>query len=344
MPRKRNARPKYGGQLPSDSDDFHEYEAFDDFDLRAPSGFDPSQELLYVDFEDLFGVMDSALAEYQTPPDAVVIPGPLYAISKGDKFGKTWWGQQWINALKALGADSRLTKGRTYARNGSVKRLEISKGLAVGKVQGSYPQPYHTGVTLTAFTDDEWNTLLKAFSSQLIFAAKLLAGEMPAEIEHLLKDLNLSLFPRTLKDIKFPCSCPDYGSPCKHAAAVYYLLAEQIDADPFVLFHLRGRTREQVLATLRHLRGEGADPALLTAPAVAPLDADLDAFWGFPAPLPTLRLPSLPDVPAVFRELGDFSGDDGKALREVYRTIAQATFAALLPQELTDDQPTNEVE
>jgi uncharacterized Zn finger protein len=320
----------------ADSDDFEAYD------------FDPSQELLYIDIKDIFGrfALPSPPPPHKTPPDALVIPGPLRATSKGDNFGKTWWGRQWIAALKTLGADNRLTKGRTYARNGSVRSLEISKGLAFSPVQGSFPLPYQTEISITPFTDAEWNTLLTALSSQLIFAAKLLAGEMPAEIEELMKEFNLSLFPRSLKDIEFTCSCPDYGSPCKHAAAVYYHLAEQIDANPFALFHLRGRTREQVLATLRQLRGDGTspDPALLTAPMEAALDADLDAFWSFPAPLPALHLPTLPETPAVFRELGELTGDEGKALREVYRDIAQTALATLLSQDTTGDQPTAERE
>ena len=92
---------------------------------------------------------------------------------------------------------------------------------------------------------------LAALAGQAIYSAKLLAGEMPADIESVFQSVDLSLFPRSLDDIYFECSCPDSGNPCKHAAAVYYLLAEQIDADPFVLFHLRGRTRDQVLAALR---------------------------------------------------------------------------------------------
>src|SRR5439155_11803459 len=124
-------------------------------------------------------------------------------------------------------------------------------------------------------------TLLQALAGQALFTAKLLAGEMPQDIEQVFKDADLSLFPQKLPDLETDCSCPDYSNPCKHIAAVYYLLGEEFDRDPFLLFRLRGLGREELLGML----GEAERPAETPAPeepaaAPEPLAVDARAFWG----------------------------------------------------------------
>jgi uncharacterized Zn finger protein len=310
----------------------------DDFEKDFGSD-DFFEELRYIDDDNSAtyergGTRHEIFEDYTTPPDAIVIKGPIRAVSKRGDFGTEWWGKQWIAALNALHGEGRLDRGKSYARTGKVRELQIGKELAYAKVQGSSPRPYQTGVELTAFTDQEWNQALTALASQLIYTAKLLAGEMPADIEDLFKSINLSLFPRSLKDVHFHCTCPDMAEPCKHAAAVYYLLAEQIDANPFVLFHLRGRTKEQVLSALRGARGE---TGAITAQAVPPIDANLDAFWSMPAPLPTLTAPTLPEKPLIFQELGDLPIDDMKELLTVYHGIGQAALDTLTETLTRDD-------
>jgi uncharacterized Zn finger protein len=155
-----------------------------------------------------------------------------------------------------------------------------------------------------------------------------LAGEMPADIEAVFQSIGLSLFPRSLKDIVFTCSCPDWGDPCKHAAAVYYLLAEQLDADPFILMHLRGRTREQVLAVLRSHRsaavnGDEVIPAVSDAPA---LDADLHGFWTGSAVNLIRSAPVRPDQPPLLRRLGDPPGNIADRLRELYAMVSDEAY------------------
>ncbi len=125
-------------------------------------------------------------------------------------------------------------------------------------------------------------------AAQAIFAAKLLAGEMPQNIEEAFAAAQVGLFPEKRGDLATSCSCPDPSNPCKHIAAVYYLLGERFDADPFLIFELRGRSKDQISAMLRARRAGGeiaaqpADTALTEAPA-APLDADLEHFWAGPA-------------------------------------------------------------
>jgi uncharacterized Zn finger protein len=277
------------------------------------------------DDEDDDSYFDQDCDAHETPPDAVILNGPLYAENKRGEFGATWWGKKWIAAVDSFYQDNRLSRGRSYARNGSTQRLEISYGSAYAPVQGSRRKPYCVEINLNPFQADEWAEALDALSSQAIYAAKLLAGEMPSDIEDVFQRVDLSLFPRNLSDINFECSCPDYGDPCKHAAAVYYLLSEQIDADPFVLFHLRGRTREQVLGTLRALRGvapSDADSESAPEPDVRTEALELENFWTGEAEVVIQHSPTIPKQPPLLRQLGDPPGNIVADLKSIYKAIS----------------------
>src|SRR5204862_3418808 len=124
-----------------------------------------------------------------------------------------------------------------------------------------------------------WKRVVKALGGQAVFAAKLLAGEMPQDIEKVFADVDLSLFPEKAKDLTTDCSCPDWSNPCKHVAAVYYLLGEEFDRDPFLLFRLRGLSREELFARLNEqspaavpaaAASEGPQPPKPPASAAAP--------------------------------------------------------------------------
>jgi len=254
-------------------------------------------------------------------PDAIVIEGPLHAKSKRGDIGETWWGMQWVQAMQMLGG-GRLDRGKSYARNGRVLKLTIQQGLAFGPVQGSYRTPYQASIELRILADKEWETVIDALSSRAIFAAKLLAGEMPENIEEAFEGVNLTLFPQNWQDISFECSCPDWEEPCKHAAAIYYLLAEEIDRDPFVLFHLRGATREQILAALRRRRGVlEKDEESAPKEAFPALDADLQAFWvGQPVSIPR---PAPASQPAMLARLGYPPDSSEKDLRQIYAIVRE---------------------
>lgn len=267
---------------------------------------------------------DYTLSDYETPPEAIVLGSPVKATSKRGPIGTEWWGQQWVAALERLGITGRLDRGKRYARNGSVLSIEMGHGRTFAHVQGSYGYAYRTAVELKTFTDAEWQRALAALSAQAIYAAKLLAGEMPADIETVFQSVGLSLFPRSLHDIFFECSCPDdWGDPCKHAAAVYYLLAEQLDADPFTLFHLRGRTREQVLAALRSFRSTAVNgESAPDTPDATALDADLSAFWSGPGEHVIRAVPLVLDALPLLRQLGQPPGNLGNALRDIYNDMS----------------------
>jgi uncharacterized Zn finger protein len=176
--------------------------------------------------------------------------GGIKAQSKRGTFGESWWARRWIAVLESFNIGARLGRGRSYARRGQVLSIKIDKGKVSAKVQGSRPKPYDVKLQVKTLSASDWQKLTKVLSRQAIFSAKLLMGEMPLDIEKVFKEAALSLFPDKLKDLKTDCSCPDWSNPCKHIAAVYYLLAEEFDRDPFLIFKLRGMNREDLIVTL----------------------------------------------------------------------------------------------
>ncbi len=134
-------------------------------------------------------------------------------------------------------------------------------------------------------TTAQWRRVLQQLASQALFRAKLLAGEMPHEIEEVFGECGTPLFPRSAADLDMHCSCPDWGVPCKHLAAVCYVLAEEFDRDPFAMLAWRGKDRDELLTALRQIQGAGGRrvagpgaPAVLDLPA-PPLEECLETFW-----------------------------------------------------------------
>lgn len=260
---------------------------------------------------------DNTLSDYDTPNDALIINGPVRAVSRRGDIGQEWWGRQWVEALEHMGLDGRLQRGKRYARNGSVLMLEISHGVVYAEVQGSRSRLYRVSINLKQLSDEHWQQALDALSEQVIYVAKLLAGEMPGDIEGVFQNVGLSLFPRNKRDIDFVCSCPDWGDPCKHSAAVYYLLAEQLDNDPFILFHIRGRKRDAILKALRQYDVE--DTQLEANESYA---LDVDGFWDTEATGLLRQMPTKMDEPFALRQLGNPPASIDKELHQLYRDMS----------------------
>ncbi len=244
--------------------------------------------------------------------------GIVARTGRGRKFGATWWASRWIGVLESFGWESRLERGRRYARAGQVLNIDLGPGQVQARVQGSRPKPYDVRIDIRPLDDGTWEKVIDAMAARAIFAVRLLAGEMPQEIEEAFAAAGASLFPASARDIRTHCSCPDFANPCKHIAAVYYLLGEAFDRDPFVLFRLRGRTQEEVTAALRAMRaadaaaeapGEPVPPPAPAEeePAVPPLEACLDRFWSPGEPLADMPFTiARPEVPlALLRRLGE---------------------------------------
>jgi uncharacterized Zn finger protein len=201
------------------------------------------------------------------PTRPIDVEDGIKAKSRRGKFVKNWWADRWINALKVLMDSGRLSRGRSYARRGQVMEINLAAGHITARVQGSRRTPYKVDIRLQPLSDRQWGQVFDALAAQAIFAAQLLNGEMPADVRQVFDAVQVPLFPVSKGDLKTDCSCPDWANPCKHIAAVYYLLGERFDEDPFLLFELRGRDKDAVIAALRERRAGGLD-AVAPAPYV----------------------------------------------------------------------------
>ena len=172
---------------------------------------------------------------------------------------REWWAQRWLDLLDSYRFKKRLERARNYARQGNVLSIEFKGSKVLAQVQGTEPEPYQVSLSLDPFTDEQWGYVIETMSQRAIFAAKLLAGEMPQNIEEVFTANGLSLFPFTLSDIHSKCSCPDKANPCKHIGTIYYQLGDRFSEDPFVLFQLRGSTKDQIIAALREFRAASVE-------------------------------------------------------------------------------------
>ncbi|MGA1622385.1 MAG: SWIM zinc finger family protein [Synechocystis sp.] len=247
-------------------------------------------------------------------------------------FSRTWWGQKFIGALEPLMDSGRLSRGRSYARGDKVKKFEIKDGSIVAKVRGSvnpyfgvYKEPlYNTTIEFEPISAANWSAAIALIASKASLISRLLLNEMPENIEASFKQLGLHLLPASRSDFKTQCSCPDWSNPCKHIAGVYYLIAEQLDSDPFLLFELRGLSREKLQQELaksplgQALCGEMllemAPPAPVDSYFARPIALDVNAcpdlhhFWQGSKRLPQ-TLDPLPQVPVAgipLKKQGDF--------------------------------------
>jgi uncharacterized Zn finger protein len=171
---------------------------------------------------------------------------------------REWWAQRWIDVLESFGWRRRLERARNYAREGRVLNLEFQGPKVKAQVQGTAEEPYEVSLGLDPFTEEQWSYVVEELSQRAIYSAKLLAGEMPQSIEDAFTASGLSLFPFSKFDIHSTCDCPDPVNPCKHIGAVYYLLGDAFSQDPFILFELRGRTKQEIIDALRQLRSVSA--------------------------------------------------------------------------------------
>ncbi|MGH3490419.1 MAG: SWIM zinc finger family protein [Actinopolymorphaceae bacterium] len=279
---------------------------------------------------------------------------PPTAHGRGSRraFGQTWWGGEWVSALEnRAGLDTgRLSRGRSYARRGAVARLTVAPGLVMASVQGSRALPYTVTVRVATFTADEWERVLDAIAAQIGRVAALLDGELPPEVVDDVAGTGLGLLPGP-GEVQPRCSCPDVGDPCKHAAAVCYLVADAMDEDPFAVLLLRGRPRGEVLTALRERRahpgGRGSTGDSATVPGAARADGATantgvvarDAYAPSSDTRPDIPVPPLPpDRPGQPVPVGvdppPGSGIDPEALRLLAAAAARRAW-----QRATADVP-----
>ncbi|MDQ2802353.1 MAG: SWIM zinc finger family protein [Pseudomonadota bacterium] len=258
------------------------------------------------------------------------VRGGIKARSKRGAFAETWWGQRWLAALESLDVGGRLQRGRSYARRGQVLDLTIAAGAVTARVQGSRPRPYSVSIGINTIAGTTRDKIGRALAGSLQIAAGLMAGEMPPEIEQACADAGLSLFPRRADQLVTRCSCPDWSNPCKHVAAVYYLLAEEFDRDPFLLFRLRGLEREDIVRLLEAVPATSVEQADPDDGHAEPLPTDPSVFWqGTPIPYDAVTPPAV--AAPLARRLGAFPFWRGEEdfLDALVRTYQAATTRAI---------------
>ncbi len=238
------------------------------------------------------------------PSRPLQVEGGIRARSRRGAIGEQWWSRRFTGVLESFGMAGRLARGRNYARRGQVLGFQISCGYVTAQVQGSRPKPYRVRIEVMPLTTPQWRRVEQALAAQALFRARLLAGEMPAEIEQVFADCGTPLFPRSARDLSMSCSCPDWGVPCKHLAAVCYVLAEAFDADPFGILAWRGRSRDDLLAALRLARRDDAQDGA-ARPLIDITDRPLaECMAGFWSPgMSAARLRALPPAPATAPDL-----------------------------------------
>ncbi|MEM9926205.1 MAG: SWIM zinc finger family protein [Cyanobacteria bacterium P01_D01_bin.50] len=264
---------------------------------------------------------------------------------------REWWSQRWLELLDSYRFKKRLERARNYARQGNILSIKFENAKVLADVQGSEPEPYKVSLSLDSFSDEEWGFVVETMSQKAIFAAKLLAGEMPQNIEEVFTANGLSLFPFTLPEVHSKCTCPDKANPCKHIAAVYYQLADRFSEDPFVLFQLRGRTKEQIISNLRKLRkaditeerDENTDVKETNSQKQQVIK--LDNFWQYNQPLESSLVVVAPSTgETVLDVLGSIplaKEDENKAninptdvmmkyLNSLYKDASQKAFLAAM--------------
>lgn len=285
------------------------------------------------------------------PPDA---PSPV---------ARPWAGKRFLDLLSTHLSRTALERGRPLLRQGRVVDLTVAPGRVAADVQGNAPTPLHVRISLAVFQTTAWDRAERRLAGEASRAARLLAGEMPEDIEEVFAACNVALFPREAMELRAECSCAEPSDPCRHVGAVYLRLAQRFDEDPFLPLAWRGRTRSQLLERLRLLRAQAGEVAPAAedvaapapadvapegdagaaAPAAPPIDVPSEpeapafaprppSFWGAAAlPAPSdeaLPRPSPPD--AVLREMGPLPIDDPALaawLATVYAAVADATGA-----------------
>jgi len=279
-------------------------------------------------------------SRYSSGPPRAAADG-IKAKSRKGKVGETWWSQRFIAVLESFRIGARLERGKRYARSGQVMDLDIEPGAVTARVQGTRARPYDVRIEVATLTEKDWRKVEAALAEQAGYLARLLSGEMPRDVEQAFSACKLSLFPARTSDLKTSCSCPDWSNPCKHVAAVYYILAERFDEDPFLVFCWRGRPREDLLARLRTLRGTApAGPGVAPA-APPPPPPDPARFWTCgPADFP-VDLAARPPAVSPACEAGPLGvalgGQDlSDWLAELYRVAAHEAASAQEPAEEED--------
>lgn len=295
---------------------------------------------------------------YYEPTRPIEVKGGIKSQSRSGGFGESWWAKRWIDVLESFHMGARLGRGKIYARKGQVLSITIDHGLITAEVQGSRPQPYRVELKVKTLSLAAKKKLLKEIGESILFAVKLNSGEMPKELEETFLSAGLPLFPQKYSEMKTDCSCPDYSDPCKHIAAVCYLLAEEFDREPFLIVKLRGLDRDELISASGRAGTDAGSPGstlfqeqeVPREERVIPLSSDSSAFWGSAEGTGAFTFnTAAPSIHAhTVRRLGKFpfwrgAGNLIDIMDSVYRTATASAMETLAPRQKEENHSDDEL-
>lgn len=190
------------------------------------------------------------------------------------------WAEAWIDALAQFSHPGRMRRGRQFADRKHIPQFVVRPGEVLAKVKEG-DAVYDVHIEVEQLDDETWDKILSILASRAIFSARLLAGEMPKEVAQVFEEVHAPLFPQA-DELHASCTCVDWQVPCKHLAGLYYWLADRFEEDPFLLFQLRGRSKDDVLSALRshHQTGHDTEAEVIEEDFPTPALADsLPNFW-----------------------------------------------------------------
>lgn len=268
------------------------------------------------------------------------------------EYGQTWWGKQWLNALTAVDWDNRLPRGKTYANNGSVRHFEMGKNQISAKVQGS--SMYRVSIRIPTFSAEQKQNLLDRVAADPVIISALLNRSLDPQILKIAESCGIQVFPHRWDDFSMNCSCPDWAVPCKHLAAVVYIVSREIDKNPFIVFDLHGL---DLLAELEKRGIKVEKQAKISIPKTAgiltaesktvendfALDHEKYAALDFTEIENLLeQLPRLLPAKPLFYERGDFREVYIKALKSAAKEVSKY-FSRLNETADTKEVPANKL-
>lgn len=170
---------------------------------------------------------------------------------------KTWWGEEFVQALEAYIDPGRLQRGKAYRTDNRVLDFDINKNEIKATIRGNInlyfgvtKEPkYKVVLQFDQITPLKWQVIIKKISGNALWLSKLMLNEIPKNIEEAFD--SDSLLPSSYDSVRASCNCPDYSDPCKHIAGVYYRIANMLDLNPMLLFQLRGLTVEKLHKELK---------------------------------------------------------------------------------------------
>lgn len=254
-------------------------------------------------------------------------------------FGHTWWGKRWLRALSNIDYENRLPRGVRYARNGSVTSIEIHETTVIARVQGTRPSPYRVHLGLWRFTEEQQAAITELVKSSPYFLSQLEARMLPPELDAECASRGIRLFPDGWDELGMRCSCPDWAVPCKHLAAVVYLIANEIDKNPFLVFELHGF---DLLAATGGKRDRVDEQIAGIASFVAAKDEEYNYYREH---LEQIDFSTVPDLyPAVSEVLTEFplfylKKDFKSILLDANRRLARATRRHVKNLDIQEEPP-----